>query len=204
MIDYEVAKPHVKRMEGLRDFPDGKPAAIRELIVALQCAESEEHARLTVDEFVQWGKNFCPSPAELRRALWQLRAPEEQPRPTVDALGRCPCHGWGMVGQPPNTRFCDCLAGGSLKRDVVTWNRMIWGPRKPDQTGREVAGMRKWTLEEWLAMVNALPRDGIGRAAMPRSFTTGLRDSLASGTRSGAARLRNRVREPGEDEDLVQ
>ena len=67
MITEQVAKEQIQRLIGLDGFPRAKELedARHELVRALQeSAQSEEHARLTVTEWLS-DCSFCPRPAEL-------------------------------------------------------------------------------------------------------------------------------------------
>jgi hypothetical protein len=83
MLSHSFAAAQIARMTGLRGFPTA-PAAVEELIVAIQHAWSEDDARKVVDDWlveVSW----TPTPADLRRLLF--RSVASQPCEACDGTG---------------------------------------------------------------------------------------------------------------------
>jgi hypothetical protein len=144
MIESETAETLVQRLAVLRSFPDANDAALQELVVAIQAAESEEHAQRVIMGFAQY-EEFCPSPKAIRESLWNTRTPEPiRVESTVDKWGKCLCEGWGLVGEAYRKTYCACPTGESLHRDVTKWKVRPYA----EET---------YTPESWLRMVNAPP-----------------------------------------------
>jgi hypothetical protein len=189
VIDVSDAAGLIGAMEGLRDFPHGKPEAIAEIAIALQCADSIADARHVIDEFVHWGNGYCPAPSAIRKALFAMKPPAPETFKVLgDEVGRnspkavqakngysCGfvCEGWGTVGERPNVTWCTCEHARWLQREIPNW----------------------------LEIANSMPQGGMNPAVLPRSFTGQFRDTMASGTRAGARRSRSTVREPGDESE---
>lgn len=68
MIDQAQAIKQLERLSGLDFFPKEKPAR-KELVLALQCAITDDIAAQVVSEWLA-ESNVCPKPAELRRLIY--------------------------------------------------------------------------------------------------------------------------------------
>jgi hypothetical protein len=181
MIGEISAFEQVKRLDVLSDYPRDSKPAIRELVLALQCSDSEAIARDVIDSYLGLGAltGTCPKPADIRRAA-NDREPQEEPewmqgpRPVI----RCECHGWGTVGPEGKRDYCRCPIGQSLRHDVTTWRV------KPYEETR-------YTPESWLEIVaNAKPLAKPGDGLMqvhPSWAMTGSRVRMAAprGARRG-------------------
>ena len=136
MISKELAKEQITRLAGLRKFPHGEPAAIRELLLALQTSATDEIARATVDNFVTYHTE-CPVPSLIRAEAWRRNQlltpdpdPEQQwgPRPKLCR----DCRGWGTKGEPPNAVFCSCPDGVAFRtvpKLGARWFALVNSPR---------------------------------------------------------------------------
>jgi hypothetical protein len=129
MIDEHIAAREVERLAVLRKFPD-TAAALEELTVAVQQAASEDHARRVITSFTQH-EDFCPSPKQIREALWNSRPAAREAEPIVDPVCKC-CAGWGLAGPPRSKTYCACPVGQSLKREVTTWTNGEQGLHTPE------------------------------------------------------------------------
>lgn len=173
MISDESALEEITRMSQLAGYPREK-AALMELVKALQSAESIDHAKSTITEFLDdWNRTKCPLPAEIKKALYSSRP--EGPAPPRAPLSRngysCGyvCDGWGTVGERPNVKWCTCDHAEWLKREIPNW----------------------------LTLANQMPA---GFSSLrPRSFSTQLIDTLASGSVAGESPRKKPPREPGDE-----
>src|SRR5690348_8147898 len=70
MVSKPYAAEQIARLAGLEDFPKGYKEAIAELVIALQGAKSDHHAKEIIDTWMQPPPKKCPTPADLRMAVY--------------------------------------------------------------------------------------------------------------------------------------
>jgi hypothetical protein len=130
MIGEAYASAQIMRLGVLDGFPRegfigalAARAALKELVQALQCADSEAIAKDVIDVYF-WptaGKD-CPKPADIRRACNERDPQEVEPWRTGPPPETCHrCGGWGTVGTPPHKRWCSCEAGERLAEEIPGW-----------------------------------------------------------------------------------
>jgi hypothetical protein len=206
MIDKDTAARQIARMEYLTRFPK-TPSSADELLMAMMSAHSPFIAEKTVSEFVHWGDNTCPSPADLRRALHARYETEEDRKPKAkppQQQGLCrKCHGWGCFGERPNVQFCECPTGDSLRVDIPNWcelsNRM---PKS--MPGGRTSRDRRWNPDADLLrsagfplpMTATLEMPAPALPAKPERTTAELEAELAAQTRQ--------YRKPEETREIVE
>lgn len=78
MINRDTAKKQVARLAGLENYPRWSDEALRELVVAMQSAASEDEAIAVVTDWVNHN-GVCPKPADLRKLFFDLKDAEDKP-----------------------------------------------------------------------------------------------------------------------------
>lgn len=119
---WEGLKGQVARLAQMQGFPR-EPAAIRELVLALQHARDLDTAAVVVSAFLEnaISDTRCPMPSEIRRACY---ATQDEARPDPDC-SRCGGDGWKIVERAgiSGADRCDCWAPRpkpKWERDPVT------------------------------------------------------------------------------------
>lgn len=104
MIDQNQAIRQLERLSGLDYFPKDKPAR-RELMLAMQCAITEDIAAQVVSDWLS-ESGECPKPADLRRNIYSRQ------EGLLEQRRKCPaCNGAG---------FTTCYY-------LATYHGMSWG-----------------------------------------------------------------------------
>jgi len=119
MISKEMAAGYCLKFGQMRNFPRDMPAAFGELVLAMECSDTEEIARRATATFLDNAdpETPCPMPRNIREAIYAIQEPVyEAPRPPEPV---CPdCEDSGIVGGflgGPRGIWCDCLSGQKLK-----------------------------------------------------------------------------------------
>jgi hypothetical protein len=122
MIEKPPAQKEIARIAGLKGFPHGQSAAIAELVIALQCADSEAIAKQTVDDLLAEAME-CPAPATIRRAVnvKNEAADPEYSNPAWPAVGPlCQfCASWGWIKRDGKIERCMCENGRALAQNIL-------------------------------------------------------------------------------------
>jgi hypothetical protein len=119
MIAKDLAKKQIARLGGMFGFPIGMREAIEELVLAVQCAETEAIAARAISGFIDTADSDtrCPMPRQIREAINAIQEPVWEPEkaPEVICLD-CGDSGivGGLVGGPPAT-WCFCSASRRAK-----------------------------------------------------------------------------------------
>lgn len=113
MIDKTVAKKQVMRLGGLRDFPKDNSEVLRDLIEAVQEAESDQQAGECISSFVDFAddQTRCPLAPMLRRWFYDHQEADKNEAQQRTA-GCSKCNGTGMEivqrGGLTGARDCEC------------------------------------------------------------------------------------------------
>lgn len=116
MIARSHAKKEVSRLSSTHFYPSKQPAALSELIDALQLgAKTLEHATLVISEALE-SSAHCPTPADIKKLCLEIG---RQKATFPDGCEKC-SRNWREVrvvwkGQEVNTRTrCSCARGRLL------------------------------------------------------------------------------------------
>jgi hypothetical protein len=150
MISKEFCREQIARLFQLKGYPrasqDGANklevvAALKELVNALQCADSEEQAAASIDFFIQESQSReCPLPADIRRSFWSAPKIEEWKGWTKADIGElCQrCHSWGYIRDGDKFVRCECQNGTELSGALL--ESMNNPPAKRDKNLRPFGG----------------------------------------------------------------
>lgn len=121
MIEKEFAKSQVLRLAGLKGFPHDYAEAIKELVIALQCTESEQRARDVIDRYVCGIEVMdCPRPPDIRREIFNSRTLVAPPPDSFDASALCEiCESWGYILKDGKYERCSCANGQQLEQTLL-------------------------------------------------------------------------------------
>lgn len=127
MISAADAAAQVERMSQLDYFPrsEEQSAALKELRLAVEAANSVEIAKMVIDDFIGY-QSEAPKPAALRAAIWEMNEklkPARVENANANHCGRC--QGFGVIGGlafgPARlccaATWCDCTAGRIRMRE---------------------------------------------------------------------------------------
>jgi hypothetical protein len=108
MVNRGFVASQLSRLAGLRYAPS-EPAALREILTILERAESEDHAKRTVDALLAALDDF-PTPREVSMLLDDCKSPTDALQPPDPDCGEC--HGVGWIpetrGGYEGVRSCQC------------------------------------------------------------------------------------------------
>ena len=129
MVSKPYAAEQIARLAGLEDFPKGYKEAIAEMVIALQGAKSDHHAKEIIDSWMQPPARKCPTPPEIRIAVY-AEDMEEYSLPKWEAPQLCPrCQGYGNVQLDTGEYVrCDCENGREFSQILLD---MLNHPRRP-------------------------------------------------------------------------
>jgi hypothetical protein len=107
MIDKATAKRQVMRLGGLRDFPKDNAEVLRDLISALELADSDKQADECISSFVDFAddQTRCPLAPMLRRWLYDR---QEQRKQHTSGCQKCKGTGIEIVEVNGYTGARDC------------------------------------------------------------------------------------------------
>jgi len=185
MISKEMAAGYCLKFGQMRNFPRDMPAAFGELVLAMECADTEEIARRATATFLDNADpdTPCPMPRNIREAIYAIQEPIYAPaKPEMPHCPACLDTGiaGGFVGGPRGT-WCDCLKAQKFKADhpgeldaVNELYDKLTARLGKKETTREllsrIASERR-TLANVTDILSAI--DGARRSTRARKATTG-------------------------------
>ena len=143
MVAKTYAASQVARLAGLEDFPKGYKEAIAELVIALEGAKSDQHAKEIIDVWMQPPPKKCPTPADIRMAVY-AEDHEEYSIPWEEPKGLCGrCQGYGNVQREDGVyERCHCENGKAYPQnllDMMNGREAHRTQREREKTQRQVS-----------------------------------------------------------------